>query len=62
MKTFLADKDGFYGEFGGTFIPKALEPCINELQEKYLEVLNDPSSKAQYDALLRDYVVHHIQL
>ena len=56
MKTFLADKDGFYGEFGGTFIPKALEPCINELQEKYLEVLNDPSFKAEYDALLRDYV------
>ena len=56
MKTFLADKDGFYGEFGGTFIPKALEPCIKELQDKYLEVLNDPSFKAEYDALLRDYV------
>lgn len=56
MKTYLADKDGFYGNFGGTFIPEVLEPCIKELQEKYLNIITDPSFKEEYDVLLRDYV------
>lgn len=56
MKTFLADKNGFYGNFGGTFIPESLKPCINELQARYLDIITDPTFKKEYDALLRDYV------
>ena len=56
MKTFLADKNGFYGNFGGTFIPESLKPCIDELQAKYLDIITDPTFKKEYDALLRDYV------
>lgn len=56
MKTYLADSKGFYGQFGGTFIPDILKPCIDELQEKYLEILNDPEFQEEYYSLLKDYV------
>ena len=56
MKTFLADKNGFYGEFGGTFIPKSLESCVKDLQDAYLHIMNTPEFKQEYDQLLKDYV------
>ena len=54
--TFQADKQGYYGEFGGAYIPEILHQCVTDLQERYLEVLNSADFKAEFDQLLRAYV------
>ncbi len=56
MKTYQVNQEGFYGEFGGTFIPDVLKPCVDELKENYLTILNDESFKKEYNQLLKDYV------
>lgn len=56
METYQVDKDGYYGEFGGAYIPEILHKCVEVLKEKYLEVLESDSFKAEFDLLLRDYV------
>jgi tryptophan synthase beta chain len=52
---YTADERGYYGEFGGAFIPEMMYPNIKELNEKYLSILDDPDFKKEYAALLRDY-------
>ena len=54
--SYLADVNGYYGEFGGAFIPEILHRCVHELQDTYLDVLQSPSFREQYEQLLRDYV------
>lgn len=54
--TFLVDNQGYYGEFGGAYIPEILHRCVKELQETYLDVLQSENFRRQYDQLLRDYV------
>ncbi len=54
--TYLVDEQGYYGEFGGTYIPEILHRCVKELQDTYLDVLQSESFRRQYDQLLRDYV------
>ena len=39
MKSFLVDQDGYYGEFGGAYVPEILHKCVEELTNKYLEVI-----------------------
>ncbi len=56
MANFNIDKDGFYGEFGGSFVPESLRTCIEELRENYLKVLESKEFKDEYMELLRDYV------
>lgn len=56
MKKFAIDQNGFYGEFGGAFIPDVLKNNIETLQKAYNEILADPSFKAEFDDLLRNYV------
>ena len=56
MKTYQVNEEGFYGEFGGTFIPDVLKRCVEELKENYLKVLNDEGFKKEYNQLLKDYV------
>jgi tryptophan synthase beta chain len=46
---------GYYGEFGGAFIPEMLYGNVEELRIRYLEILNDPSFREEFDLLLRDY-------
>lgn len=53
---YSVDEKGFYGEFGGAYIPEMMYPNINELKQKYLELWNDPSFQAEFHLLLRDYV------
>ena len=36
MKSYLVDKDGYYGEFGGAYIPEILHKCVEELTNTYL--------------------------
>ncbi|MFQ3579776.1 MAG: tryptophan synthase subunit beta [Bacteroidales bacterium] len=56
MTTYKADNRGYYGEFGGAYIPEMLYPNIEELQSKYLEILESDQFKKEYKKLLKDYV------
>lgn len=56
MKKFAIDQNGFYGEFGGAFIPDVLKNNIENLQKVYNTILTDPSFKQEFDELLRNYV------
>ena len=47
---------GYYGEFGGAFIPEMLYPNVEELRQCYLTILADPDFQIDLQHLLRDYV------
>ncbi|MBL4578540.1 MAG: tryptophan synthase subunit beta, partial [Flavobacteriales bacterium] len=51
----VSDK-GFFGSFGGAYIPEMLYPNVEELKQKYLEIIADPEFQAEFQALLKDYV------
>ena len=53
--TYLVDKDGYYGEFGGAYIPEILHKCVSELRDKYLDVLTSESFRQEFESLLRNY-------
>lgn len=48
--------DGFYGQFGGAYVPEILYKCVTDLQEAYLPILASEDFKREYEELLRDYV------
>ena len=56
MKTYLVNEEGYYGEFGGAYIPEILHRCVEDLKNTYLKVLQSADFKQEFDALLRDYV------
>lgn len=56
MKTYQVNEDGFYGEFGGAYIPEILHGCVETLRQNYLKVLEDESFKKEFAQLLKDYV------
>ena len=57
MKTkFQADENGYYGEFGGAYVPGILQQCIDELKENYRKIMDEPSFQDEFNQLLRDYV------
>ncbi|MDB5268477.1 MAG: tryptophan synthase subunit beta [Hymenobacter sp.] len=47
---------GYYGQFGGAFVPEMLYPNVEELRTQYLAIMADPAFQAELQALLRDYV------
>lgn len=53
---YHVDEKGFYGRFGGAYVPEMLYPNVKELQDNYLQILRDPAFQQQFDQLLRDYV------
>lgn len=53
---FQVNENGYYGRFGGAYIPEILYDNVEELKKNYLTIMNDPSFQADYAALLRDYV------
>ena len=55
MKSYNADERGYYGIFGGAFIPEMLYPNTEELRQNYLEIMNDPGFQDEFNQLLRDY-------
>jgi len=55
MKYNIDDK-GYYGEFGGAYIPEMLYPNVEELRREYLKVMDEPSFKEEFEMLLKDYV------
>ena len=55
-KSFLVDEKGFYGEFGGAYVPEILYATVKKLQEEYLPIIESEEFKKEYMELLRDYV------
>ncbi|MFT3901840.1 MAG: tryptophan synthase subunit beta [Niabella sp.] len=50
------DEQGYYGEFGGAYIPEMLYPNVEELRENYLKIIEEESFQQEYKKLLKDYV------
>jgi tryptophan synthase beta chain len=55
-KSFQVDERGYYGEFGGAFIPEMLYPNVEDLRSRYLDIIAEPAFQKEYDDLLRDFV------
>lgn len=51
-----ADRDGFFGEYGGRHLPPQLEDAIAEVAQAYAQARQDPDFLLEYDRLLREYV------
>lgn len=56
MKTYQVNNEGYYGEFGGAYIPEILHRCVDELKNAYLNVLDSEDFKQEFNDLLHDYV------
>lgn len=54
--TYQVDERGYYGNFGGAFIPEMLYPNVEELRQNYLSIMNDASFQEEFQRLLIDYV------
>lgn len=54
--SYQVNSRGYYGTFGGAFIPEMLFPNVEELRENYLSILSDPGFQKEFDDLLRHYV------
>ncbi|ELR70869.1 Tryptophan synthase beta chain [Fulvivirga imtechensis AK7] len=54
--SYLVDKNGYYGQFGGAFIPEMLHPNVEELKENYLQIIEAREFQEEFAQLLRDYV------
>ncbi len=54
--SFEVSNKGFYGHFGGAFIPEMLYPNVEELRQSYLAIMAEPSFQAEFQNLLTDYV------
>jgi tryptophan synthase beta chain len=55
MKYSVDDK-GYYGKFGGAYIPEMLHPNIEELRTRYLEIIQEEGFRKEFDDLLKNYV------
>ena len=53
---YAVNSKGYYGKFGGAYIPEMLFPNIEELQQNYLDIIYQPAFQTEYHALLKDYV------
>ncbi len=53
---YQADKNGFYGQWGGAFVPEMLQTNIDRLRECYIDIIESDSFREEYFSLLRDYV------
>ena len=54
--SYNINSKGYYGEFGGAFIPEMLYPNVEELRQNYLKIMAEPSFQKEFDQLLKDYV------
>ena len=54
--SYNVDENGFYGQFGGAYIPEMLYPNIKQLTERYLSIMSESSFKIEFNQLLKNYV------
>jgi tryptophan synthase beta chain len=55
-RTYQVDERGYYGDFGGAYIPEMLYPNVEELRTQYLEIMKEESFQKEFKQLLKDYV------
>lgn len=53
---YQVDTNGYYGQWGGAFVPEILQPNIDRLRECYIDIISSKGFKDQYLKLLKDYV------
>lgn len=56
MATYQVDNEGYYGTFGGAFIPEMLYPNVEELRSQYLTIIQSDSFQRDFNHLLKTYV------
>ncbi|MCM8567963.1 tryptophan synthase subunit beta [Gramella jeungdoensis] len=54
--SYQVDEKGYYGEFGGAYIPEMLYPNVEELRSRYLDIMKEESFQKEFKDLLKDYV------
>ena len=52
---YLVDNNGYYGDFGGAFVPEILHKCVADLQDNYLKIIESESFQREFHKLLNDY-------
>ena len=53
---FHPDKNGYFGQFGGAFVPELLFPNVKELEDNYIQIIESEEFQQEYKSLLKDYV------
>ncbi|MEC3881446.1 tryptophan synthase subunit beta [Parapedobacter sp. 10938] len=56
MSKYQANDNGYYGDFGGAYVPEMLYPNVEELRQQYLTITQSDDFQQEFDQLLRDYV------
>lgn len=56
MSKYQVNDNGYYGNFGGAYIPEMLYPNVEELRQQYLAIIHNDDFQQEFDQLLRDYV------
>ena len=56
IMTYNINNKGYYGEFGGAYIPEMLYPNVEELRQNYLKIMAEPEFQEEFNALLKDCV------
>ena len=54
--SYQVDEKGYYGEFGGAYIPEMLYPNVEELRSRYLDIMKEESFQKEFKDLLKEYV------
>lgn len=54
--SYHVNEKGYYGDFGGAYIPEMLYPNVEELRIRYLDIIHDPDFQKEFQSLLKDYV------
>ncbi|GAB2767235.1 tryptophan synthase subunit beta [Salinimicrobium soli] len=54
--SYQVNEKGYYGDFGGAFIPEMLYPNVEELRSRYLQIMKEDSFQKEFKQLLKDYV------
>ncbi len=55
MKSYQVDNNGYYGEFGGAYIPEILYKTVEDLKKAYLPIIESDAFQKEYRALLKNY-------
>lgn len=56
MSKYQVDSKGYYGNFGGAYVPEMLYPNVEELRQQYLAIMQSDDFQSEFNQLLRDYV------
>ena len=51
---YAVDNNGYYGKFGGAYVPEILHKNVSELQERYLTIMQDSAFQKELNQLLHD--------